>query len=140
MSLFKYTFANGTELELPSLSSEQLLASEAIHGKCVFNGWAEFMGVGKPSCLGVIGGSNTRGTGFKTGYNPALGMEIKSPSHYQQTLKERGLHEVGSERQKDSKRVMKSAIDGETIKEMKSMGAEISDREADKLTAPTEVN
>lgn len=135
---FTYRFHNGTEIQSPGLSKSEMEGFTNSFGPCIYNEWAEFMGIGRPSTLGVIGGSNTRGDGFKTGYNPALGMEIKSPGHYQKVLKEKGLQEVGNERITGSKVKQKAVIDDEIIKDARSMGAEISDREADKLTGKIE--
>ncbi len=83
--------------------------------------------------MGIIGGSNTRGDGFKTGFNPALGMEIKSPQHYKDVLKEKGMYEVGNEKQVSLGPKKKSMIDDEVIKEVVQMGGEISGNEASML-------
>jgi hypothetical protein len=136
---FTYRFEDGFEVETDAMDKHLLEIGEILHGKCTYNGWAEFMGVGQPSRLGVIGGSNTRGDGFKTGYNFALGMEIKSPEHYRKVLKEKGMVEVGNESQSGKKRYLKSAIDEEVVSELKSMGAEIGDQAAEELMKPTEV-
>lgn len=142
MKTFRYVFSDGHEMELePNNSGKEMIEiyCRENNASLVFNGFHEFMGVGRRSTLGVIGGSNTRGDGFKTGYNPALGAEVKSPSHYKALLKEKGLHEVGNEKQKDAKRVMKSLIDAETIKEVKEMGAEIGDVAAEHLMSDTTI-
>jgi hypothetical protein len=136
---FTYRFEDGFEVENTQMNNADLMLFEDAHGKCTYNGWAEFMGVGQPSRLGVIGGSNTRGDGFKTGYNFALGMEIKSPEHYKKVLREKGMVEVGNESQAGKKRYLKSAIDEEVVSELKSMGAEIGDQAAEELMKPTEV-
>jgi hypothetical protein len=115
--LFKYKFKDGSEFEFGDLTSKALKMLEEVHGDCIYNGWAEFMGVGRPSTLGVIGGSNTRGDGFKTGYNPALGIEIKSPKHYRDELRVRGLQEVGNEKIGGTRKKEK-LIDNESLKEM----------------------
>jgi hypothetical protein len=98
------------------------------------------MGVGLPSKVGVIGGINTRGDGFKSGYHPGLNMHISGPAHYAKVLKEKGMHEVGNERQKDKKRMMDSVIDESVIKELKDQGAEIGDVAAEELMKPVAVD
>jgi hypothetical protein len=125
---------NGEEISVESeaLGLEALAHMESQFGKCTYNGWAEFMGVGKPSRLGVIGGAHTKGDGFKTGWNPALGMEIRSPEHYRRTLKEKGLVEVGNEKRRDVA-PKKTGLPEEIIKQAVDAGAEISGREAEAL-------
>lgn len=133
---FTYRFEDGHEVTCESIDRANMLYMEAHHGKCTYNGWAEFMGVGKPSRLGVIGGVNTRGDGFKSGYHPGLNMHISGPAHYARVLQERGMHEVGNEKQSHS-RIIKSSIDEEVIGELKQMGAEIGDIAAEELMKPT---
>jgi hypothetical protein len=118
MKTFLYKFADGAEIESSDMTKAFMDELTEQHGRCIYNGFAEFMGVGRPSTLGVIGGSNTRGDGFKTGYNPALGMDIKSPSHYSAVLKEKGLREVGNESIGSTQKPKSKLIDGETLKEM----------------------
>jgi hypothetical protein len=128
---FLYIFEDGYECEhacLPNMAFEEL---ERLHGDCTYNGWAEFMGVGKRSTMAIIGGANTGG--FRTGYHPGLNMEIKSPSHYKQVLRERGLVETGDEQRK-AKTFKAAGLDKGDIQDLRKQGAEISDREADVLT------
>jgi hypothetical protein len=129
---FTYRFENGQSLESEALNLNRLATYEEEFGKCTYNGWAEFMGVGQKSKLGIIGGAHTKGDGFKTGWNTALGMEIKSPEHYRRTLKEKGLVEVGNEKRKDSA-PKKTGLPEEIIKQAVESGAEISGREAEAL-------
>jgi hypothetical protein len=136
---FTYRFEDGFEYEYPAMTIEWLEGLEEDHGKCIYNGWAEFMGVGQPSRLGVIGGTNTRGDGFRSGYHPGLNMHISGPEHYSRVLKEKGMVEVGNEKQKDKKRFMQSMIGVDEIKEIREMGGEIGDVAAEKLMSPTEI-
>lgn len=137
---FTYRFENDFEIQVPMLDKDELRLLERENGKCTHNGWAVFMGVGEPSRLGVIGGSNTRGDGFRTGYNPALGMEIKSPSHFKQVLKEKGLREVGNEKPSTGTKIKKSYIDDEMIKQAVDSGAKISGQEASALIEGKSLN
>lgn len=130
---FLYRFEDGTEVEHGLMSAPDMNHLIETHGACTYNGWAEFMGVGQPSRLGVIGGSNSRGDAFRTGYNPALGMEIRSPSHFKQVLKEKGLREVGTEKPRDPGVKKKSYISEEIVKQAIESGANITGQEADKL-------
>lgn len=117
MRQFKYTFSDGAEIETAEMTKAFMSELTEQHGECIYNEYQEFMGVGRPSTLGVIGGSNTRGDGFKTGYNPALGIEVRSPKHFSDELKARGLREVGNEKIGGTKKKSK-LVDGETLKEM----------------------
>jgi hypothetical protein len=129
---FTYCFHDGTEIEFERMDKHTLEHMERMHGDCTYNGWAEFMGVGQKSKLGIIGGAHTKGDGFKTGWNAALGMEIKSPEHYRRTLKEKGLVEVGNEKRRDVA-PKKTGLPEEIIKQAVDAGAEISGREAEAL-------
>lgn len=132
---FTYRFEDGHEEEASGFTESAFALMQLQHGKCTYNGWAEFMGVGKPSTIGIIGGAHTKGDGFRTGWNPALGCEIRSPSHFKQVLKEKGLVEVGNEKSKPAAPIKKSYIDEEVIKEAVANGAEISDSAAEALIA-----
>lgn len=134
---FTYRFQDGRELEHEKLTQSEMDILKSVHGECTYNGWAEFMGVGQPSRLGVIGGCNTKGDGFRSGWNPALNMHIKGPEHYSQVLKEKGLREVGNEKQRDPGPKKKSYITDEVVKEAVQMGAEISGNEAAALVDGT---
>lgn len=130
---FSYKFENGFEVDHENMSAVELLNLENEHGKCTFNGWAEFMGVGKKSTLGVIGGTNSKGDAFKSGWHPGLGMHIGGPAHYSKVLKEKGMVEVGNEKRKDAAPQRKSYINEEIIGEAIQAGAEISGNEAEAL-------
>jgi hypothetical protein len=129
---FLYRFEDGFEVERPVIETNaEMYALTDEHGACTYNGWQDFMGFGKPGIgLCIIGGANSRGDAFRTGYNPALGMEIKSPAHYKQVLKEKGLREVGNEKQKSAPVKKKSYVDDEIIKQAVDAGASISGQEA----------
>jgi hypothetical protein len=137
--LFTYRFEDGFECEVAQMTAANLNWHEVAHGECIYNGWAEFMGVGQPSRLGVVGGTNTRGDGFRSGYHPGLNMHISGPEHYSRVLKEKGMVEVGNEKQKDKKRFMQSMIGVDEIKEIREMGGDIGDIAAEKLMSPTEI-
>jgi hypothetical protein len=128
MRTFKYVFKDGAEIEASEMTNSFMRELIEQHGECLRNGFHEFMGVGQRSTLGVIGGSNTRGDGFKTGYHYGLGMDIKSPQHYKDVLKEKGMHEVGNSTQKDTFK-RKSVIDDKAVKEIIDMGADLSGNE-----------
>lgn len=132
---FTYRFEDEFELSVPEMRASDLSFLESIHGKCTYNGWAEFMGVGRPSNIAIIGGANTRGDGFKSGWHPGLNMHIGGPEHYSKVLKEKNLVEVGNERQKDSdyKAPKKSYIGEEIVKEAIAAGAEIGTEAAEAL-------
>lgn len=53
--------------------------------------------------------------GFQEGWNPALGMYIKSKDHFKRVLKERGLVEIGNEQvsshEEDVRRIEKENWD-----------------------------
>lgn len=136
---FTYRFEDGTECEMVSMPKSLMDDLEKRHGKCTYNGWAEFMGVGQPSRLGIIGGSNTKGDGFKTGWNPALGMEIRSPEHHKRVLKEKGLVEIGNERPRDAA-PKKRGLTDEIIKDAVDHGAELSGREIEALKAGEKIH
>lgn len=134
---FTYRFEDGNAFELTAEEMDAECMKNAIktHGECTYNGWAEFMGIGKPSTLGVIGGTNTRGDGFRSGWHPGLKMHIGGPDHYSRVLKEKGMVEIGNERQKDSSysAPKKSYIGEEIVKEAIAAGAEIGSDAAEAL-------
>lgn len=130
--LFTYRFADGSEIETTDMTNSFMQELVEQHGKCIYNGFSDFMGVGRPSQVGIIGGANTRGDGFKTGYHPGLGIEIKSPKHFRDELKARGMVEVGNEKQVEKKKQAKVMTD-EVIKQAVDMGADISGQEVAKL-------
>lgn len=133
MKTFKYKFADGAEIESGDMTKSFMSELVEQHGRCIHNEFQDFMGVGRPSVLGVIGGSNTRGDGFKTGFHPGLNMEIKSPQHYKNVLKEKGMHEIGNERQRKDTVKAKTTFDDTAIKEIVDMGADISGNEIEML-------
>lgn len=131
--LFTYRFEDGHEIEALCLEPDDIADLELQHGDCIFNGWDEFMGIGKPSRMAITGGANSRGDAFRTGWHPGLGMEIKSQSHYNKVLKERGLREVGNEKQSSKSSAKKSYVDDDIIKMAVDAGASISGNEAEAL-------
>ena len=76
--------------------------------------------------------SHSKGDGFKPGFHPGLGMEIRTNEQYQQILKEKGLVETGGEQRKE-KPVEKPDIGGVVIEEARKLGVELSGREIDKI-------
>jgi hypothetical protein len=128
MKLFTYIFADESIHELPSLTSNELYELKEKHGDLVFNGFMDQ--VGSQSLLRA--NSHSRGDGFKPGFHPALGMEIRSNEQYQRVLKEKGMVEVGNERQRDTVK-KKTNFTEEVIKDAVAAGAEISGNEAAKL-------
>lgn len=139
MKTFLYKFLDGAEIESGAISSGFMKDLVEQHGECIYNGWAKWLGVGEPGAWSgaIQGGSNTRGDGFKTGFNPALGMNIKSVQHYRDELKARGMHEVGNEKQRQHVKKAKTTFDDNDLREIVQMGADISGQEAEYLKQET---
>lgn len=133
---FTYRFSDNSEIyrEATKETMEEIRRIESEQGiELVYNGFEEFMGVGRPSTVAIIGGSNTRGDGFKTGWNAALGMEIKTPSHYKQVLREKGLREVGNEKPTAKIKKKDNTIAETVVKEAQAVGANLSGQEIEKV-------
>lgn len=136
MRTFLYKFSDGSEMyrEANKETILEIAEYEREHGvKLTYDGFQDFMGVGQKSQLGIIGGTNGRGDGFKSGWHPGLKMHIGGPAHYQKVLKEKGMVEVGNERQKDQGPKKKSYISEEIVKDAIDSGATISGVEAEAL-------
>ena len=128
MKLFKYVFADGAEIETSDMTNAFMSELVAIHGKCIFNGFRDQL-----ETLHLLrANSHSRGDGFKPGYHPGLGMEIRSHEQYQKELKSRGLVEVGNEKRKEEK-VDTKVFTEDIIKEAVQAGADISGQEAKML-------
>ena len=77
--------------------------------------------------------SNEKG-GFTSGYNHALGREVTTRGQYRKLLKEKGLVEMGNERNANQKMVnRRKGIDDSLLKEAVERGAEITGQEAEAL-------
>lgn len=101
--------------------------------KMIFNGFFDQI-----SSLQLLrANSHTRGDGFKPGFHPGLGMEIRTNGQYQSILREKGMVEVGNEKQKNPLQKKRSTFTEEIIKDAVAMGAEISGNEAAKLLGDT---
>lgn len=129
MKTFRYIFKDGADYELPSLSTAELYELKEKHGELVFNGFRDQL----ESLTLLRANSHTTGDGFKPGWHPGLNMEIRTNGQYQQVLKERGMVEVGNEKQKVKTQKKSSAFTEEIIKDAIQSGAEISGNEAKKL-------
>jgi hypothetical protein len=134
MKTFRYIFKDGADFELPSLSTAQLCELKEKHGELVFNGFRDQL----QSLTLLRANSHTSGDGFKPGWHPGLNMEIRTNGQYQAVLKERGMVEVGNEKQTVRKQKESSVFTEDIIKEVREKGGEISDREADKLLGKEE--
>lgn len=128
---FLYRFADGTEMEVSGMTNIMLAAFKARFGECVFNGFTDQL----ESLQLLRANSHSKGDGFKPGWHPGLNMEIRTNGQYQQILKEKGMVEIGNEKQKTAKMKKKSAFTEDIIKDAISKGAEISGREASALLA-----
>lgn len=101
--------------------------------KMIFNGFFD-----QVSSLQLLrANSHTRGDGFKPGFHPGLGMEIRTNGQYQEVLKEKGMVEVGNSVQATPKQKKRSQFTEDIIKDAVAMGAEISGNEASKLLGET---
>lgn len=125
MKSFLYKFADGAEIETDSMTSAFLAELKEQHGACVYNGYTDQL----ESLTLLRANSHSRGDGFKPGWHPALGMEIRTNEQYQKELKARGMREVGNEKQEYKKKETKMFND-EFIKHAVDQGAEISGNEA----------
>lgn len=126
MKLFKYLFTDGHEIECESLSGADYSDLQDKHGKCLFNGFRDQL----ESLTLLRANSHTTGDGFKPGFHPALGMEIRTNGQYQQVLRERGMVEVGNEKSTEHKKKQSSNFTDEIIKQAVDSGAQISGNEA----------
>jgi hypothetical protein len=129
MKHFLYRFQDGTELEIAGMTNAMLANLKSLHGELTFNGFTDQLA----SLQLLRANSHTRGDGFKPGFHPGLGMEIRTNGQYQAILKEKGMVEVGREKQKDAP-IAKPDIGGTVVEEAKKLGVELSGREIDKIT------
>jgi len=94
--------------------------------------------VRKVEAANILRNDKIGGDGFKTGFNPGLGEVVTSRSDMKAKMKEKGLVEVGNDmKSTGQKRKSKGGFTANDIKELRSEGAELSDREADKLIKDT---
>ncbi len=128
MKAFLYRFADGAEIETSDMTSAFLAELKEQHGECIFNGFTDQL----ESLTLLRANSHSRGDGFRPGWHPALGMEIRTNGQYQEELKARGLREVGNEKQNHKKKEMK-VFSEEIIKDAIDKGAKLSGQEADRL-------
>lgn len=126
--VFTYRFADGAEIEVADMTNAFLAELKEQHGDCVYNGFTDQL----ESLQLLRANSHSRGDGFKPGFHPALGMEIRTNGQYQAELKARGLREVGNEKQNYKKKEMK-VFSEEIIKDAIDKGAKLSGQEADRL-------
>lgn len=131
MKLFLYRFSDGSEIhrEPTRATMDEIADICKLQGiELIYNEFRDQL----DSLQLLRANSHTRGDGFKPGWHPGLNMEIRTNGQYQQVLKEKGMIEVGNEKQKDVKRSSKVFTE-EIIKDAISQGADISGREASKL-------
>lgn len=131
MKTFLYLFADGSEHEIAGMTNDLLDDLKEQHGKLVFNGFTDQL----ESLQLLRANSHSKGDGFKPGWHPGLNMEIRTNGQYQQVLKEKGMVEIGNEKQKTRETKKKSAFTEEIIKDAIDKGANISGREAGALLA-----
>jgi len=123
-----YEFSNGEKRHYLEGSAEEQSAEyckkENTRVVRVFDG-------GLP-CFAQVG--QKRGDNNIEGWNPALGEYVTSKTHYKRLCKEKGLTPVGNEKlkTKDLTKEDKYFTDS-AIKEIKNMGADVSDSEIDSL-------
>jgi hypothetical protein len=129
---FLYRFSDDSEItrEPTNATMDEIREIEKLQGiKLIYNGYVDQL----QSLTLLRANSHKKKTdGFQPGWHPGLGMEIRTNNQYQEELKKRGMVEIGNEKQK-VRTEKKGAFDEETMREIKSMGAEISDRQADAL-------
>lgn len=114
-------------------TSENLELMEARHGLCLHNGYRAHL---EGLTLLRANSHKAKTDGFKPGYHPALGIEIRTHEHYQRELKARGLVEVGNDRQEYKKQDSRVITD-DVIKDAIDKGAQISGNEAEALKSGT---
>lgn len=113
------------------MTNNQLQELTDEHGPLEFNGFTDQL----ESLQLLRANSHPKGDGFKPGWHPGLNMEIRTNGQYQQVLKEKGMVEIGNEKQKPREMKKKSAFTEEIIKDAIDKGASISGREAGALLA-----
>jgi hypothetical protein len=127
--LFTYRFADGSEIETSDMTNAFMSELVEMHGKCIYNGFRDQL---ESLHLLRANSHKAKTDGFQPGWHPGLNMEIRTNEQYQKVLKERGMVEVGNEKQNHKKKETKVFTE-EIIKEAVGMGAEISGQEAKKL-------
>jgi len=117
---YNYKFNDGTEKELTKLGC---LIWEKLHGVKKVSGG--------PLGFYTKSGSNDP----YSGYNVGLGCEVRGKGHYKNLLKERGLIEVGNEKEyvDKMKPTPKKLLEESDLRDLANAGAQISDGEAKKL-------
>jgi hypothetical protein len=128
MKQFLYRFEDGTELQIAGMTNALLNELRSRHGSLTFNGFTDQL----TSLHLLRANSHSRGDGFKPGFHPGLGIEIRSNEQYQRILKEKGMVEVGKEQQRDQA-AAKPDIAGTVIQEAISQGAQLSGQEIAKI-------
>jgi hypothetical protein len=132
---FLYRFADGSEIETADMTNAFLDDLIEQHGECVFNGYLDHI---QGISLLRANSHKKKTDGFQPGWHPGLNMEIRTNGQYQAELKARGMVEVGNEKPSEKKKENKSYFDEQSIREIRQMGGEVSDREADKLLGKAE--
>jgi hypothetical protein len=128
---FLYRFSDGAEIEVSDMTNAFMSELVEQHGECLYNGFRDQL---ESLQLLRANSHKTKTDGFQPGWHPALQMEIRTNEQYQRVLKEKGMVEIGNERQKDPVKKKTAAFTDDVIKKAKEMGATLSDREADRLT------
>lgn len=126
MKPFLYRFSDGAEIEVADMTSAFFNELVEQHGKCIYNGFTDQL---ESLTLLRANSHKAKTDGFQPGWHPALGMEIRTNGQYQQVLKERGMREVGNEKQ-DHKKKETKVFTEEIIKDAIQSGANISGNEA----------
>jgi hypothetical protein len=138
MKTFIYRFSDGSEINREPTNAtmnEIKLICEQQGIALIYNGFHDQL-----DSLQLLRANShkTKTDGFQPGWHPGLNMEIRTNGQYQSVLKERGMVEIGNERQKDHVQKSSNVFTEEIIKDAVAAGADISGNEADKLLGVTE--
>ena len=131
MKTFRYVFSDGHEIELePTNAGKEIIDTYCFDNnvKLIMNGYRDHL----EGITLLRANSHSSGDGFKPGWNPALKMEVRTNGQYQQILKEKGLIEIGNEKQVTKKADIKSVADA-VITEAQAVGAQLSGNEISKI-------
>lgn len=128
--LFRYAFADGSEIETAEMTSTFMRELVEQHGECIFNGFRDQL----ESISLLRANSHKKKTdGFQPGWHPALGMEIRTNEQYQRVLKEKGMVEVGNEKLKDKGGGFKPDVGKIVVEEAQKLGVSLSGNEIEKI-------
>lgn len=133
MKTFIYRFSDGSEItrEPTNATMDEIKVICEQQGiTLIYNGFRDQL---ESLQLLRANSHKTKTDGFQPGWHPGLNMEIRTNGQYQAILKERGMVEIGNERQKDQVQKSSSVFTEEIIKDAIATGADISGNEAANL-------